>query len=164
MIRYLGVDPGLSGAIAAYDPAVDTLVVYDVPTLKLTVAGKQRRRLDAHSLARVAVELAAGCKLAVVEDVHAMPKQGVASSFSFGFVAGAIQQALIAAGAPLQLVQPAAWKRYFGLTHDKDATRLHASRLMPKHAHLWPKRSHDGRAEAALLALYGSKTYGSIFS
>ena len=61
----------------------------------------------------------------------------------------------------LVLVPPQVWKRRFNLTSDKDASRARASELLPAHAHLWPLKEHDGRAEAALLALYGAR-YGAI--
>lgn len=157
MTLFIGIDPGLHGAIAVYGTTSDTVDVYDIPTHELTVNGKNRLQIDKHQLRNLL--LAAGCNRAFVEDVHSMPKQGVASSFKFGFVAGCIQQAVVDAGFELVLVQPAVWKRRFNLTSDKDASRARASELLPAHAHLWPLKKHDGRAEAALIALYGAR-YG----
>lgn len=151
----LGIDPGLSGALAFLDAG--RLEVHDMPTHTLTVNGKQRRRLDLYQLADLFAESAAQCRLAVVEDVHAMPGQGVSSSFSFGFCAGAVQAIVAAYDVPVQLVRPAVWKRAFGLTSDKDASRRRASELLPAFADRWPLAKHDGRAEAVLLALYGGK-------
>ena len=91
-----------------------------------------------------------------------MPAQGVTSSFSFGVVFGAIQQAVACNFyKPALLVTPQRWKGHFGLDSNKDASRARASELLPAHAHLWPLKKHDGRAEAALLALYGHR-YGAI--
>lgn len=155
----LGVDPGLHGALAFYDLAMPgpCIEVFDMPTHTITVNGKQRTRLDLHQLADLVARHAARCTLAVIEDVHAMPKQGVSSSFSFGFAAGAAQAIVAAHDIPVRMVQPAAWKRAYGLTSDKDASRQRASQLLPAFAHLWPLAKHDGRAEAVLLALYGGK-------
>lgn len=154
----IGIDPGLHGAIAVYNEHVKSLHVYDIPTHELTVNGKKRHQIDKHSLRNL---LAVFTDARVfVEDVHSMPKQGVASSFKFGFVAGAIQQAVVDAGFELVLIPPQVWKRRFNLTADKDASRARASELLPAHAHLWPLKKHDGRAEAALIALYGARYYG----
>lgn len=158
MTLFIGVDPGLHGAIALYNPdAACPLQIKDVPTHELTVNGKKRLQIDKHKLSLLLRYPAAR---AFIEDVHSMPKQGVASSFKFGFVAGCIQQAVVDAGFELVLVPPQVWKRRFNLTSDKDASRARASELLPAHAHLWPLKKHDGRAEAALLALYGAR-YGN---
>jgi len=158
MTLYIGIDPGLHGAIAFYRPATNELRVEDIPVHELTVNGKKRMQIDKHALRNFLHNMLPG--RAFVEDVHSMPKQGVASSFKFGFVAGAIQQAVVDADCELVLVQPQVWKRRFNLNSDKDASRARASELLPAHAHLWPLKKHDGRAEAALLALYGVR-YGA---
>jgi len=158
MSLFIGIDPGLHGAIAMYDLRTDALVVHDTPTHELTVNGKKRLQVDKHQLRDLLRTPEPG--RAFVEDVHSMPKQGVASSFKFGFVAGAIQQAVVDAGFELVLIPPQVWKRRFKLTADKDASRARASELLPAHAHLWPLKKHDGRAEAALIALYGARYHG----
>jgi crossover junction endodeoxyribonuclease RuvC len=156
-VLILGVDPGAYGAIALYWPESDRLYVYDMPTHALRVNGKVRHRLDKHRLAVIVRTAAVSAKLAVIEDVHSMPAQGVASSFTFGFVAGAIQQCAVDNDIPIHLVAPAVWKRRFSLNADKDAARARASELMPKHAHWWARKKDDGRAESSLLAYYGAQ-------
>lgn len=168
MTVFIGIDPGLNGAIAAIGVTSGTrfgdaispasLYVADIPTHEITVNGKKRQQLDKHRLREILTGIGTGCR-AFVEDVHSMPKQGVASSFKFGFVAGAIQQAVVDAGFELTLVPPQVWKRRFGLTADKDAARARASAVFPGSSHLWPLKKHDGRTEAALIALYGAR-YG----
>jgi crossover junction endodeoxyribonuclease RuvC len=155
MTLFIGIDPGLHGAIAIHHAHVNSLAVYDIPVHELTVNSKKRLQVDKHAL-RDLLRAYQGAR-AFVEDVHSMPKQGVASSFKFGFVAGCIQQAVVDAGFELVLVPPQVWKRRFNLTADKDVSRVRASELLPAHAHLWPLKKHDGRAEAALLALYGAR-------
>ena len=81
---------------------------------------------------------------------------GATSAFNFGFTTGAIHGILAGLGIPYRTVVPVVWKRYFGLLgQGKDASRAEASRRLPQHAHHWPLKKHDGRAEATLLALYG---------
>lgn len=148
----IGVDPGISGAVALRSP--QGIDVFDMPTHDL----KGRTRIDIHALDHKlnTLVLLHEPGLAVIEDVHSMPKQGVASSFAFGFAAGVIQSLLVARGVPIRLVSPGAWKRVLGLGRDKDESRLRASRLYPRHAHLWARKKDDGRAEAVLLAHYGT--------
>lgn len=169
MTLFIGIDPGLHGAIAVHDDENQDWQVIDMPTHTLTVNGKKRQKLDMHQLREaLSVGLLESKPIrAFIEDVHFVPikkKDGTfanvgVSAFSFGFVAGAIQQAVVDAGMELNLVPPQVWKRRYGLTADKDAARAKASMLLPGHAHLWPLKKHDGRAEAALIALYGAR-YG----
>jgi crossover junction endodeoxyribonuclease RuvC len=154
-ITYIaGIDPGLSGAIALYRE--DELTIYDMPTHEITTNGKKRRRLDLYALAHWFDLNGFSIWQAVIEDVHAMPGQGVSSSFKFGFVAGAVQAMVAAHFVAVKLVSPRVWKSALKLTADKDASRLRASQIFPKHSHLWARAKDDGRAEAALLAYYGS--------
>lgn len=155
---YAGADPGLDGAIAFFDPAADRLTMLRMPTFEITVGKKKRRRVDVHSLARALRLHADDIALATIEEVHAMPKQGVSSGFSFGASFGLLWGVVAALDIPAKPVEPAVWKRRMGLTGDKDASRRLASRLLPRHAHLWPLKKDDGAAEAALLAIYGATT------
>ena len=161
-LAFVGADPGLSGAIALYVPARPGLLpiieVFDMPTHE--VDGK--RQIDLWSLARTTLGWAKGydVKISMVERVSAMPDQGVTSSFNFGFSAGALQQSIASAGLPMTLISPASWKAILGLRggrENKDMSRQLASRLFPTHTHLWARKKDDGRAEAVLLAYYGSK-------
>lgn len=154
----LGIDPGLSGALAFYDPKLNTLAIHDTPTFIITVNKKPRRIMDEDELCRIIDIYQLSHELrAIVENVHSMPEQGVASSFKFGVCFGAIRGALAALRVPRQYVEPAVWKRHFKLTSDKDASRRRASELLPQHAALWSLKKHDGRAEAALLAYFGAQ-------
>jgi hypothetical protein len=150
---YIGIDPGLSGAVAILRGPL--LMVYDMPTFEIAVNRKKKRQLDLFTLASFFKDVSQEASV-VIEDPNSMPEQGVASSFKFGFCCGATQAAVASHGISYRLVKPAVWKKAMHLTSDKDATRMIASQRMPAHAHLWPLKKHDGRAEAALLALYAS--------
>lgn len=152
----LGIDPGLGGALAFFWPHTDDCEIVDTPTHVITVGGSKKRVLDLQQYALLIRHRAEHIRLAVIEDVHAMPKQGVTSSFTFGFLAGAAQAICAAYSLPIHLVKPSAWKREMGLTSDKDMSRRKASQMFPQHAGLWPNKGHDGRAEALLLAWYGN--------
>jgi crossover junction endodeoxyribonuclease RuvC len=153
MKYFLGIDPGLSGALALYCPETEELEVFDMPVH--TIRGKNH--LDLYALGFLMDSRRAEIKRAVIEEVNAMPKQGVTSSFRFGETFG-VAKAMVAANMiPMDLVRPAIWKKSMNLTRDKDASRQRASQMWPQHAKLWPLKKHDGRAEAALIAYYGSR-------
>lgn len=157
-LRYhAGVDPGLSGAIALLEPASGDLIVFDMPTHELKRGKTAKRHIDVYQLGTFFDLHASSIIRAVVENPHSMPGQGVSSSFAFGFNCGVAQMALAANMVSMVLVPPAVWKRHMGLSADKDASRALASRLLPKHSGKWARAKDDGRAEAALLAIYGSK-------
>lgn len=149
----LGIDPGLSGAVAYLDRGL--LALHDMPVTERKVNGKLKRQIDPYALADL-IRRQGHVDLVVVEQVGAMPGQGVTSSFNFGFTAGCIQGVVAASGLSLRTVSPQVWKRHYGLLgQGKDASRAEASRRLPAHAPCWYLKKHDGRAEAALLALYG---------
>ena len=93
----------------------------------------------------------------MIERVLSMPKQGVLSTFKFGVAYGMARAAVVALAIPYVLVTPGKWKRHFGLTSDKELSRAMAIRLWPG-AGCFRRKRDDGRAEAALLALWGVQT------
>jgi hypothetical protein len=147
----MGVDPGLSGAIAFYFVGHPHGVsVDDVP-----VAGGQ---VDPVALTALIRNFAPA--VAIVELVHSMPKQGVASSFNFGVAFGCVRGVIGALQVPVHLVTPGKWKKHFRLTSDKEQSRELAIRLFPGSAFQFNRKKHHGRAEAALLARYGAEMLG----
>jgi crossover junction endodeoxyribonuclease RuvC len=155
----IGIDPGLDGALAFLFR--DTLTILDMPTVTIQRGGKNKRELD---LAAIVKALDHGLYVpahAFVEQVGAMPGQGVSSMFSFGKSYGSILGILAAKRIPYTLVPPVRWKRALAVPAGKDAARHRASQLLPAFADLWPLVKHDGRAEAALIAHYGDRTFGA---
>jgi len=154
---FIGIDPGLSGAIAVIDMRASHINVVDMPLHTITRNGKAKRQLDLYQLGNWFDLHRNTIKLATIEAVHSMPAQGITSAFTFGFAAGALQGLVAGNAIPMHLVAPLTWKRAFKLTSDKDASRRAASQLFPAFSHLWARAKDDGRAEAVLLAYYGSK-------
>ena len=148
----LGVDPGLSGALARLTASGD-LTIWDMPVLQVERNGRVRRDLDLAVL--VATIRHADATEAWLERVGAMPGQGVSSMFAFGRAVGQVEAVITACALPLSLVTPQVWKRSLTVPAGKDAARLRASQLMPAYAAEWRLAKHDGRAEAALIALHG---------
>ncbi len=150
-----GIDPGLDGAIALLNDAGEVVALEDMPTLMLPRGGKNKREIDVHALVGILSQPIDHC---VVEQVNSMPKQGVASTFAFGKAYGIVIGILVARAVPMTLVVPRVWKNATRTPSAKDGARARASMLLPKAAHQWRLRKHDGRAEAALLALYGLRS------
>jgi len=102
--------------------------------------------------------------LVVIENVHSMPKQGVASSFQFGVGFGIWRGIIAALQLPCERVEPVVWKRALHLGPDKGKAVQRALRLYPRAdlGHTYRGRTiyHDGLAEALLLAHYAFVTYG----
>lgn len=155
-----GVDVGLNGAIAVC-VGRELARVADMPTV-LVGGGKVTRQVDPAGVAalirRWRVELGHDFEHAVIERVAARPGQGVASVFSFGHSAGIVAGVLAALQIPVEYVGPQAWKRSYRIGPDKSSSRAKASELFPAHAGQWLRVKDDGRAEAALIALYGHRT------
>jgi crossover junction endodeoxyribonuclease RuvC len=154
-MRVLGIDPGLHGALALIDTDFDdVLVVRDMPIAKTTV----RHELVAPWLSDIVRELEP--HEVYLERVHALPRQGVSSSFSFGMTYGTTRGVLAALKLPTHLVTPNEWKRALRLGADKSAARAMAANLFAREANLFARVKDDGRAEAALLAYFGRHARG----
>lgn len=143
----LGIDPGLSGAIAWLSDYGHLIRVADMPTLE--VNGK--KKVSPQQLVAMLEEHDDQIKLAAIEDVGAMPGQGVTSMFNFGYSAGILAGVCAGLGIPTVLYRPAVWKRAAGVPADKGAARQMAQRLWPG-CRDFDRVKDDGRAEAALLA------------
>jgi crossover junction endodeoxyribonuclease RuvC len=151
-----GIDPGLSGALFFLDPSrLLAGEAVDLPIHVLTRGGKKKRELDIAGL--IGILTAHRLDHVFLESVGAMPGQGVSSVFAFGKTYGVILGVIAARTIPLTLVTPAVWKRALGVPKAKDGARARASQLLPEAASQWTLKKHDGRAEAALLALYGAR-------
>ncbi len=152
---FLGIDPGLNGALAFWQPATRTLEIHDMPTLEL---GK--RRVDGYELARLLDDHAAP-RLCLLEQVGARPGAGVSGMFNFGRSFGLVEGVVSAQFWPLEFVMPHVWKREMACPKEKDGARARASQLVPEQAHFWARKKDDGRAEAALLALYAERVHSN---
>lgn len=165
-MRQLGVviacDPGAGGAFAV---TVDGALVDvdDMPTLSLTIAGKQRRRVDGFTVNTLLRSYLAthfghpGRVLFVLEQVGAMPKEGPQGAFTFGEAFGVVKGVAIGLGIEIALVTPARWKRDLKMRKGKDAARLHAMEMFPAFRADFTRVKDDGRAEAALIAHWASQ-------
>jgi crossover junction endodeoxyribonuclease RuvC len=149
MTLCIGVDPGLTGAIAILDQTGALVSVTDLPVIRdLSLAW-----IDGGSLQSIVLDALQGQPArAIVERVSSMPGQGVASSFQFGVGFGSVLSVLQAMHIAIEFVTAAVWKKSYGLGKDKRAS-LHKARLLYPTAELHLAK-HDGRAESLLLARY----------
>jgi crossover junction endodeoxyribonuclease RuvC len=150
----LGIDVGLTGAVAVLTDWGTPLECFDLPVMANgKKSARVKQQLNARALAK-AIHRGEYEYLAFIEQQSARPKQGVSSMFSLGHSMGTIQGVLAALGIPFIMVQPQEWKSCFKLQHaEKDASRTVAARLFPTmELHL---KKHHNRAEALLIARYG---------
>ena len=120
----LGIDPGLSGALALLNPDGTVVLLADLPT----ITDHRLKWIDGGELQSLLLVSILGrpCH-AVIERASAMPRQGVASSFSFGVGFGSVLGVVQTLRLPLEFGTPAVWKRAMGVTADKKSS-LHAAR------------------------------------
>jgi len=160
---YIGIDPGLSGAVGVIDEgagnALPKLFVYDTPTA-LVEGETTKRKYLGRAMALLLKPFADRSDvLAVLENVHAMPKQGVSSSFNFGEGKGRWEGILDAYAIPYESVSPQRWKKAIMADQgkEKSAARFKAMSLFPELADYFKLVKHDGRAESLLMAEYGRR-------
>lgn len=151
-MRIMGIDPGAKGAIALLMHG-KLVATWDMPTV---TNAKGKRRIDGPTLATILrnVNAAAPVDVCMIELVGPMPRDGSAGSFWFGKAAGMAEGVCAGLGIPVDFVAPQVWKRKLDVPTDKNGARARATRLFNR-GDLWPLVKHDGRAEAALIALLG---------
>jgi len=153
-MNILGIDVGQKGAFCIYTAETKAILLWDMPVHQVIV---NHRKVCRVSAAEMAVQLT-GLHIdhAFVEEVGSMPGQGISSSFTFGVSAGIIHGVLAAKGIPMTLVRPQRWQKVMGVTGGKDGARQRAAQLLPEYAKEFSRVKDDGRADAALIALYGA--------
>ncbi len=149
-MRVLGVDPGQAGGLA---------IVHGGRLVKGTrmpvVELRGKKQVDARAVVEWWGDCMVPFDVAVIEAVHAMPKQGVSSSFQFGRMLGGIEALVFSVGVSVHYVTPASWKKAMGLSSDKQAS-IDAAKVMFGSAadNLLKHKADDGIAEAGLIAAY----------
>ena len=157
----IGIDPGISGSICFLDDG-KILDVIEMPTMaegkknKRQVNGSQifneiSRRINKASNQDIRV---------VIEQVSAMPGQGVTSMFNFGQSFGTLKGICSAMQLPMYFIRPAKWKKYFGLINsEKDASRTKAIEIFPYFSSKLSKKKDSNKADAILIASFYHETY-----
>ena len=152
-MKVLGIDPGLSGALALWDG--ESLTMLEIPTMKAQGRG---REVNWPLLNEQWDENFFWADHVFLERVMSRPGEGVSSAFKFGLVFGGLRGIIAAKLLPVTLVTPNVWKKHYGIQASKEGAVRRATDLFPEHAGAFrgPKGGlRDGLAEAALIARYG---------
>ena len=157
-MKIIGIDPGLSGAIAIFENN-KVLNIFDIPVM--SEGKKNKRQLNSALLVNLLKEnINKEEEVAVViEQVNAMPGQGVTSMFNFGQTFGALKGICAALELPIFFVRPSKWKKHFELINSsKDASRTKAIEMYPKLSNQLSKKKDVNKSDAILIARFFSET------
>jgi crossover junction endodeoxyribonuclease RuvC len=147
-MRRMGIDPGLSGAVVILEDG-QPIEWMRMPTYMM---GKSNR---VNGAALASFINGSEIELAIIEQVHAMPKQGVTSMFTFGHACGTVMGVIGALEIPVASITPQEWKKRAGLVgKDKDAARSKALEIWPHWRVLDKKGEGQAMADAALIARF----------
>ena len=151
----VGIDPGLTGAIAILDNK-KVISLFDMPVM--TEGKKNKRQLNSAQLVNILSEYKKRKDdevSVVVEQVNAMPGQGVTSMFNFGQTFGAIKGVCAAMGLPIFFVRPSRWKKHFELINaSKDSSRTKAIEMYPSLSNQLTKKKDVNKSDAILIARF----------
>lgn len=169
MTLHIGIDPGLDGAVAIIGLANDEITIRDMPTRK---DGK-KRHYDIAAMRDVLAHYVGGDVIArvMIEQVHAMPGQGVVAMFSMGHGLGVWEGLLVGLGLSYSRVTPQRWRKEMLAGFQavetpkqrKEQSMLQAQRLFPRGTFTGPRGGAlDGRADATLIAEFCRRTMGIL--
>ena len=157
-MKVVGIDPGLNGAIAILQDK-KVLSIIDMPVM--ADGKKNKRQLNNAQLAEILRKNTSDDDeiSVVVEQVNAMPGQGVTSMFNFGQTFGAIKGVCAALKLPIFFVRPSKWKKYFELINSsKDSSRTKAIEMYPYLSDQLTKKKDVNKSDAILIARFFVET------
>ena len=152
-MRIIGIDPGLSGGIAI----LDNLKIFDLFDMPIMSEGKKNKnQLNSAQLVNIIKKhIVLGKTFVIVEQVSAMPGQGVTSMFNFGQTFGSIKGICAALNLPIFYVRPAKWKKHFELINSsKDASRTKVIEMYPYISDRLSRKKDVNKADAILIGRY----------
>ena len=157
----IGIDPGISGSICFFKNG-EIKDVIDMPTM--TDGKKNKKQVNGsqiyNEISKRIIDLDKKNIKVVIEQVSAMPGQGVTSMFNFGQSFGILKGICSAMQLPMYFVRPAKWKKYFGLIKsEKDASRTKAIEMFPYFSSQLSKKKDSNKADAILIASFYYETY-----
>ena len=157
----IGIDPGISGSICFFQDGK----IMDVVEMPIMTEGKKNKKQVNGSqifneiLKRIKNIDKKNIKV-VIEQVSAMPGQGVTSMFNFGQSFGILKGICSAMQLPMYFVRPAKWKKYFNLINsEKDASRTRAIEIFPYFSSELSRKKDTNKADAILIASFYYETY-----
>ena len=157
----IGIDPGISGSICFFKDG-KILDVIEMPTM--TEGKKNKKQVNGSQIYNEILKRVNKFEISdirvIVEQVSAMPGQGVTSMFNFGQSFGILKGICSAMQLPIYFVRPAKWKKYFNLINsEKDASRTRAIEIFPYFSSQLSKKKDANKADAILIASFYYETY-----
>ena len=157
----IGIDPGISGALCFLEDG-KIIDVVEMPTM--TDGKKNKKQVNGSQICNEILKRISKSEKnnirVVIEQVSAMPGQGVTSMFNFGQSFGILKGICSAMQLPVYFVRPAKWKKYFNLINsEKDASRTRAIEIFPYFSSQLSKKKDSNKADAILIANFYYETY-----
>ena len=157
----IGIDPGISGAICFFEEG-QVKEIIDMPVM--ADGKKNKRQINGPQIYNEILnrinKLQKKDIIVVIEQVSAMPGQGVTSMFNFGQSFGVLKGICSAMQLSMYFVRPAKWKKYFGLNKtEKDATRTKVIEIFPYISSQLSRKKDSNKADAVLIASFFYNTY-----
>ena len=157
----IGIDPGISGSICFLDNG-KILEVIEMPVM--TDGKKNKKQVNGsqvyNEISKRIKQFEKNQIRVVIEQVSAMPGQGVTSMFNFGQSFGILKGICTAMQLPMYFVRPAKWKKYFNLLNsEKDASRTRAIEIFPYLSSQLSRKKDSKKADAILIASFYHETY-----
>ena len=157
----IGIDPGISGAICFFENG-EVKEIMDIPSM--ADGKKNKRQINGQQIFN---EISSRIKniskkeiKVVIEQVSAMPGQGVTSMFNFGQSFGVLKGICSAMQLSMHFVRPAKWKKYYGLIKtEKDASRTKVIEIFPYISSQLSRKKDSNKADAILIASFFNNTY-----
>ena len=159
----IGIDPGISGSICFFENG-KVLEVIEMPTM--TEGKKNKKQVNGSQIyneisKRISNNEKQDIRV-IIENVSAMPGQGVTSMFNFGQSFGILKGICSSMQLPMYFVRPAKWKKYFNLINSqKDASRTKAIQIFPYFSSQLSRKKDSNKADAILIASFFYETYKS---
>ena len=157
----IGIDPGISGSICFFQDG-KIIDVVEMPTM--TEGKKNKKQVNGSQIFNEISDrirkLDKKYIRVIIEQVSAMPGQGVTSMFNFGQSFGILKGICSAMQLPMYFVRPAKWKKYFNLINsEKDASRTKAIEIFPYFSSHLSRKKDSNKADAILIASFYYETY-----
>ena len=160
----IGIDPGISGAICFFENG-EVKEILDMPNM--ADGKKNKRQINGpqiyNEISKRIINISKKEVVVVIEQVAAMPGQGVTSMFNFGQSFGVLKGICSAMQLSMHFVRPAKWKKYFNLIKtEKDASRTKVIEIFPYISSQLSRKKDSNKADAILIASFYNNTYQKI--
>tara|TARA_Y100000741_G_C17910498_1_gene419191 strand:- start:62 stop:556 length:495 start_codon:yes stop_codon:yes gene_type:complete len=157
----IGIDPGISGAICFFEEG-KVKEILDMPVM--AEGKKNKKQINGPQIYNeISSRISKFQKkdiIVVIEQVSAMPGQGVTSMFNFGQSFGVLKGICSAMQLSMYFVRPAKWKKYYGLIKtEKDASRTKVIEIFPYISSQLSRKKDSNKADAVLISSFFYNTY-----